>query len=311
LIGLAGSIMSLALITALVPSTLSLWLPAGAQPPAAPTDALASLNEASRAAYRHAKDQALANAGPVILFDGDNMILRRDGERTEVHLTPPIYQALKAVAHIPLAVDVMTSAFAGIEKVADPELSELREYRKLVEIAAAGLASHGFDGEQLERQRKIISACLRFIDSVLECRRCGRDERIAFTRGITPLLMFNMADSARVELDAMHRQVSTWKAAMSAAEWDRVSVVIMGSAPPRKENLAVQYFSRLLKQSGEGPRITYAESVYDEPKALGLMVARQIDTTIGVDFFNDPTRMHRDLFNDAAKDYLPLLIDQP
>ena len=36
-----------------------------------------------------------------------------------------------------------------------------------------------------------------------------------------------------------------------------------------------------------------------------------VDTAIGVDFFNDPTRMHRDLLSDAARDYVPLLIDRP
>jgi hypothetical protein len=88
-------------------------------------------------------------------------------------------------------------------------------------------------------------------------------------------------------------------------------VVILGSALPRRQNLTVQYFARLLGEPGEGPRIIYAESIRDEAKALDLMATRAVDTTIGDDFFNDPTRMHRDLLSDAARDYLPLLIDRP
>ncbi len=87
--------------------------------------------------------------------------------------------------------------------------------------------------------------------------------------------------------------------------------MILGSALPRKQGLTVQYFARLLGEPGEGPRIIYAESIRDEAKALDLMATRAVDTNIGVDFFNDPARMHRDLLSDAARDYLPLLIDRP
>jgi hypothetical protein len=89
------------------------------------------------------------------------------------------------------------------------------------------------------------------------------------------------------------------------------SVVILGSAAPRKGSLTVQYFARLLGEPGEGARIVYAESIRDESKALDLMATWAVDTGIGVDFFNDPLRMHRDLLADVAQDYLPLLVDRP
>lgn len=98
---------------------------------------------------------------------------------------------------------------------------------------------------------------------------------------------------------------------MSEEEWKGLSVVILGSPLPRSQNLAVQYFARLLGEPGEGRRITFAESIRDEAKALDLMATRLQDTGIGIDFFNDPLRMHRDLLSDAARDYLPLLIDRP
>jgi hypothetical protein len=75
----------------------------------------------------------------------------------------------------------------------------------------------------------------------------------------------------------------------------------MGSQLPRKDNLAVQYFARLLGEKGEGKRIVYAEAIFDEAKALALLGTRRIDTRIGEDFFDDPLRMHRDLLGDAGK----------
>ena len=125
------------------------------------------------------------------------------------------------------------------------------------------------------------------------------------------MVMKNAGDASRAELDALHARVNAWRKEMSPEEWKALKVVILGSALPRKQNEAVQYFARLLGEPGEGPRIIYAESVRDEAKALDLLATSEVDTGIGVDFFNDPTRMHRDLLSDAARDYLPLLIDRP
>ena len=279
--------------------------------PAAAADPLNVLNDAFRAAYRRAKEAALARSGPVILAEGDNLVLKKGDRRVEVPYVPAVYHALKSVAHIPMALDVMLAPHAGEDPLDGTVLSELREYRGLIAAADPTIAAHGMDAEQLGRQQKIIAACVRFLDSVVATRRCSREDRLAFTRRMTPLVMANVAEAARSELDALHRQVSLWRSQMTAEEWTSLSVVILGSPLPRKENLTVQYFAGLLGEPGEGRRITFAESIRDETKALDLMATRTVDTTIGVDFFNDPLRMHRDLLADAAKDYLPLLIDRP
>src|SRR5205085_273935 len=83
-------------------------------------------------------------------------------------------------------------------------------------------------------------------------------------------------------------------------DWGKLKVVITGSALPRKENLATQYFARLLGVPGEGPRLVYAEGLYEEAKALRLLNASAVDTRLGEVFFDDPARMHRDLLADAA-----------
>src|SRR4051812_9541864 len=105
--------------------------------------------------------------------------------------------------------------------------------------------------------------------------------------------MANVADATRAHLDSLHRLVSTWRDGMPVAEWERLKVVVMGGQLPRKDNLAVQYFARLLGEPGEGKRIVYAESLFDEPKALDLLATHLVDAQVGLDFFDDPMRMHR------------------
>jgi hypothetical protein len=284
-------------------------LPAPQVAPAA--DPLTTLNDTFRAAYRRTKEAKVAHGGPVILMEGDNVVLRRGGARLEVQYTPAVYHVLKMVAHVPLALDVILAPHAGEETLNDEVLAELREYRKRMEEAEPALASRGLEPEQLDRSRKILAECRASLDSVVQARRCSSEERVKFARRMTPMVMKNVGEAARAELDALHAHVGAWRSEMTPEEWKALKVVILGSALPRKQSLTVQYFARLLGEPGEGPRIIYAESIRDEATALDLLATREVDTTIGVDFFNDPTRMHRDLLSDAARDYLPLLIDRP
>jgi hypothetical protein len=277
----------------------------------APPDPLIALNDASRAAYRRAKEAALTRTGPVILVEGDDLVLKRGDRRIETRFAPDLFHVLKAVSHIPLALDVMLASLPDGGRLDEGLLGELRGYRGLIESARGRIARLGLERGPAERQARIFDASLDFIDSVIDDRACERNDRIAFLRRMSPLILANAAEAARAQLDSLHRLVSTWREGMPVAEWERLTVVIMGRQLPRKDNLAVRYFSGLLGEPGEGRRIVYAESLFDEPEALDLLATHLVDTQVGLDFFDDPTRMHRDLLGDAAKDYLPHLLGRP
>ena len=84
----------------------------------------------------------------------------------------------------------------------------------------------------------------------------------------------------------------------------KLNVIVMGTQMPRAENISVQFFAWLLGEKGEGPRIIYSEGIFDEPKALNLLGTHRLDTDIGIAFFAEERRMHRDLLSDAAKEIL-------
>ena len=243
-------------------------------------DPFTTLNDASRIAYRLAKDAALARNGPVILVEGDDLVLKRGAERTKVRFVPDIYHMMKAVSHVALAIDVTLAAHAEENPLGDEVLKDLREYRGLLPPVVEGLAATGLDREQREREKTILAECVAFLGAVIERRAGSPADRMAFARRMWPLLTTNAGSAARLALDSLHRQVSLWKGRLSPDEWNRLTVVVMGTQSPRKGNLAVQYFARLLGEPGEGRRIVYAEALFDEqrrPRPRGHAARRHPD----------------------------------
>ena len=113
-----------------------------------------------------------------------------------------------------------------------------------------------------------------------------------------------MFEASRAQLDATHAQVSAWRRDLSPQEWSELHVVIIGPHMPREDLVVTQYFLRLLDEPVEGRRVVYAESLWEEPKALDLLRTHLLDGSAGEAFFGDYMRMHRDLLGDAAKQYL-------
>jgi hypothetical protein len=291
---------------ALVATAAFVFLQKASLSPAQPAEAanpLLEVNKAFRAAYAAARKDVLARTGPVILVSGDELVLLRDGKRTEAKVVPPIYHTLKTVSHIPLAIYAITAPAMDVP-LDDARRAALRQYREKLPAAEKCLADCGLAEATSQRQQKLIAADGAFLDGLLEKGKVTKDQLLAYVRRQTPLILENVKEAARAQLEGLNRQVQAWKAEMTPAEWQSLRVVIEGSPMPRKGNLAVQYFSRLLAEPGEGLRIIYAESLFDETRALTLLGTNLLDSAIATAFFADPMRMHRDLLADAASECL-------
>ena len=230
----------------------------------------------------------------------------RDGRRAEANVGTPIYDPVKTIAHIPLAIYV--TLIPGDGAVDDNRLKTLAGLRELIPPAEASLDTLKLSAATLARQKRIVAASLAFLDDVAGRRQFAPAVLLAFTRGMAPLVMENVAEAARAQLDATHAQVSAWRRDLSPQEWNQLHVLIIGPHMPREDLVVMQYFLRLLHEAREGRRVVYAESLWEEPQALDLLGTHLLDGRVGEAFFGDYMRMHRDLLGDAAKQYLPHLL---
>jgi hypothetical protein len=273
-------------------------------------DPLAELNKVFREAYARTRQEILDRENPVILVEGDDLVLLRQGRRTVVRVIPERYHTLKTVSHVPLAIYVLL-ANAGEGELNTQRRAALRGYRDQLRPIGAALAKRGLSADQLRRQDAILSASTRFLDELLDGSEIKAGAVTAFARRMAPLVLANARDAARAQLEGLHRQACLWKAEMSGDEWRRLRVVIMGSPLPRRDNLAVKYFAHLLGEKGEGARIIFAESLFEERRALNLLGTYLLDTEIGAVFFDDPKRMNRDLLGEAAAECLREPVFEP
>lgn len=266
-------------------------------------DALGAMNALFRSGYRAARVETLRRLGPVILVRSDHLTLR-DGDRVlEAPVTIPQYHQLKAVAHIPLAIFVILSPWPE-GALAEGPGADLESLRRAIEAARPELATCGFTADQLARQRDIVERSLGFIEGVRAAKSYSRTGLDAFARGCGPLVLANATDAARLQIAAYDRCLKPWRESVGPERWKDVRVVVVGRQTPRKGNVAVQYFARLLGVDGEGPRLVYAEELSGDEAAIDLLGTHLLDREAARAFFGDPERLERDLLSDGAAEAL-------
>ncbi len=134
------------------------------------------------------------------------------------------------------------------------------------------------------------------MDEVAARRAFARPALLAFTRRMAPLVMGNVTEATRAQLDAIHAQVSAWRRDMTPRNGTGCTSSIIGPHMPREDLVVHPVFLRLLHEPREGRRVVYAESLWQEPQAMDLLGTHLLDGDVGEAFFGDAMRMHRDLW---------------
>ena len=265
--------------------------------------AMVNLNSSFLDAHAAARKIDIAEGGPVVLLRSGKLVLMHKGKETSVQAIPAEYHTYKTFAHVAPAIYLMLGP-PGVGQLDDERLEKLNRYRAKMEHLGKNLDSIGLAGAALERQKKMLVKCDDFVARVIANKKVSKDQLYAFTRSMTPMIKANLAGAAKAQIDGMHRQMMLWKAELTADEWRQIRVVIKGAVFARTDNLAKQYFEKLLDIRGEGSRLAYMELYFPPTPMETLIATRAVDGGLAVAFFDDPDRMFRDALADAATGYL-------
>ncbi len=266
-------------------------------------DSIKRLNDAFRQAYAKTRDQVLQQSGPIILVQGHRLILINGDKRLEGSIVNNAYHDLKTVAHTPLAIYALL-ALQKNGSLSDTVASHLVELKKTITQVSREFVDRLDDAALETRQQILLESCIDFIDNVLVSKRYSHQKLLSLTKGSLPQIQENLEEASKYRIDNYHFQALEWRKMLGPDQWARMHVLIPGATMSRVNHLAVQYFAKLLGERGESRRIIYAESRFAESQALDLLGTHLFDTQIGIAFFSDPWRMHRDALGTSAARYL-------
>lgn len=286
----------------------ALAAPAAAQ--SAGSEALDRLNAAFRSHYGDSRAATLGRTDPIILVEFETLVLLHKGERHEAPFTPPLYHRLKSISHIPLTLFVMSSRY-GDKPLPSGALHALEDYRALVTTARDALPSLEIPADLRPTLDTIISSSLLMIDEVRVTKRFDPMAATALARSLQPAVMSAAREAARAQLDGLDRASRRFRADLGEDAWSRAYVVVLGVRQARVDNLQYSYFQRAMGPDADGKRLIYAESIFEESKALDLLGTILLDRAIGIAFFDQEYRMERDLVGDITAEYLPVLLPRP
>lgn len=292
---------------------LAAWLfsPIGAAfAQTAGSEALDRLNASFRAHYADSRAATLARTDPVILVEFETLVLLHKGERHAESFTPPLYHQLKSIAHIPLTLYVMSSEYGDVPLSAEAR-RKLDEYRTRVVATRDALPGLAIPAEMRPTLDTIIAVSLLHLDQAREAGRFDPMATIALCRSLEPAVMSAAREAARAQLDSLDRAAKRFRAELGEEAWSRAYVVVLGVRQARAGNLQYAYFRQALGPDAEGERLIYAESIFDEARAIDLLGTILLDRGIGLAFFGEEHRMERDLLSDAAAEYLKTLFPRP
>ena len=275
--------------------------PATAGDPATSPDPFRQLNDTAIAIYQQAKGRYLTAADPVVIVGAGSILIRQHGTVRRVGAIPAAYHLLKTVDHVPRSLwAALRPAIDGLDRD-EAWRNELTALRPRVEAVLEALPKAGFPAEATGRDEQMLRTCLALIDGYLATGIPAPDKLQGELRALAPTVLADAAEAARAQIDAIDRDVRPWWAGLSQAERDHAFVVVLGVKTARAGNAAYAYFVNLLGPGEDGHRVVYAEGIFDEPGADGLLATLLTDRRLSVDFFVDERRMERDLLADGAE----------
>lgn len=158
-------------------------------------------------------------------FDGGRYTLVVDRNTRYVkENVAPLYDKMKAVAHIPLGIFSIISAYAEY-----PSLQQWREqlvaYHEQVGRVERHINDLDLTPVESGHVHNILSGCLQFMQQTLEQGTFSLERFSQFCHAMGPSIAACQMTAARVQTETMRAQLLAWKEMLGEATWGRLYAV--------------------------------------------------------------------------------------
>src|SRR5262249_39550416 len=152
---------------------------------------------------------------PVIVANGDKLILLKNGKREEKEIIPDLYTTEKTVDHMPLALFVLLERHTDTQ-LTNQILDQLRDLKTFIASAKDQLTSKSLSPESLQRQHIILDTSSKFIDDAVTRQTVSAAQLKSFVVDLRKPLESNIYDAISAELTDLNKVIMVWKNDMSS-----------------------------------------------------------------------------------------------
>ena len=158
-------------------------------------------------------------------FDGGRYTLVVDRNTSYVKQNvSPLYDKMKAVAHVPLGIFSIISAYAeypGLQQWRD----QLVAYHQQVRLVERNINELDLPAIEAGHVHNILSGCVLFMQETLEQGTFSMERYAQICHAMGPSIAACQMKAARVQTETMRAQLLAWKEMLGEAAWGRLYAV--------------------------------------------------------------------------------------
>ncbi|CAF1250983.1 unnamed protein product, partial [Adineta steineri] len=258
---------------------------------------LSDLNKKFISTYDHARDYLISITNPLIICNGDDVIIIHRGKRYQEQVIPKLYHDLKSISHIPFKI-YLTVMF-NLGTLSDDNYTELKQYLQDIRSIRNSIQ---FPIDIQQTQYDIIDLSIEYLETILKTKFIDQTQLNEFCQQARHLFSVNIDLAARAQLDMLDTKMRPWyEERFNDTERNTLKILIMGSKTARYGYIEKSYFYTLLGERQEGDHIIYVEDADNEQRALEISGVWVLDARASASFFSgDSERLHRDVLADAG-----------
>jgi hypothetical protein len=253
--------------------------------------------------YSADKALVISALGPYILVKDDKITLVNGKNRIDRSTQIQFYDQLKVIDHIPLSIYLILREKTGTQ-LESQTINELETFRDYADSVVKILPPMNLPPLTLKRQERILADSSAFANKVLKAGTVSEADLNSFASGLGNDSLENAYEAISAQLTEMERDLDDFIAMIPPEDRKRVHVIVFGGHMPRMKNSAMQLLEKYFGEATEGNHIIYCEGTDSEEKGVDLLASHIVDSHIGLSFFGDRWRMHRDLLGDGAARFL-------
>lgn len=193
-------------------------------------NAVLAVDTAMQQRYATAKAALIRHVSPVIVVNnegrGGEYTLIHAGRRESLHPVSQVFELVKSISHIPLAIYCVISPYLEHPRTTE-WVRPLEELAVVLRRAQASMDDAEFPPDAATASNRILQAGLRFIEESVRAGSFSIDSYTDFSGSVDADIKTNMRYAAEAQVAGVTKLMRRWKEEIGREQWKDLYVVVL------------------------------------------------------------------------------------